>query len=387
MRIVVAPDSFKGSASAVQVGEAMTAGLRKVWPQAEVDMIPLADGGQGTVEAMVRATGGKTRTVRVTGPLGEPADAMYGILPDGTVVIEMAQASGLTLVEPVRRNPLRTTTYGTGELIRHALDSGAPSIILGISGSATNDGGAGMAQALGVGLYDAEGKEIGFGGEELAKLHSVDLTRLHPGVHTASIVVACDVDNPLCGPAGASATYGPQKGATPEMVEKLERALSHFADVVEAKLGQSFRDVPGAGAAGGLGFGLMAFLGAKLQPGIKILAAATRLEERVRRADLVFTGEGQMDWQTAHGKTVAGVASIAYSWGVPVVVISGGLASGHESLYDRGVAAMLSILPGPMSLSESMAQATLLIEAAAERAARLIEVGRLSVKGQTQQHT
>lgn len=381
MKIVVAPDSFKGSASAVQVGEAIAAGLRKVWPQAAVDVIPLADGGQGTVEAMVRATGGETRTVRVTGPLGEPVDAKYGVLPDGTVVIEMAQASGLTLVEPARRNPLLTTTYGTGELIKHALDSGARSIIVGIGGSATNDGGAGMAQALGVKLYDAEGKEIGFGGGELMKVHCVDLSGLHPGVRTASIVVACDVDNPLCGPTGASATYGPQKGATPEMVEQLDRALAHFADVVEAKVGKSFRNVPGAGAAGGLGFGLMAFLGARLEPGIKIVAAATRLEERVRQADLVFTGEGQTDWQTAHGKTVAGVASIARLWKVPVVVISGGLGKGYESLYDRGVAAMLSIVPGPMGVNEAMAQAVPLIEAAAERAARLIELGRLCPKG------
>ncbi|MGB9867429.1 MAG: glycerate kinase [Bacillota bacterium] len=377
MRIVVAPDSFKGSASAVQVGEAMAAGLRKVWPDAEVDVVPLADGGQGTVEAMVRATGGHTRTVRVTGPLGEPVAATYGILPDGTVVVEMAQASGLTLVEPIRRNPLLTTTYGTGELIRHALDSGARSIIVGIGGSATNDGGAGMAQALGVGLYDENGKPIGFGGGELARLRAVDLSGLHPGIKTASIVVACDVDNPLCGPTGASATYGPQKGATPEMVDQLDRALAHFADVVEAAIGRSLRNVPGAGAAGGLGFGLMAFLGAKLQPGIKIVASATRLEERVGKAHLVVTGEGQTDWQTAHGKTVAGVAEIARSQGVPVLVISGGLGKGYESLYDRGVAAMIPIVQRPMELAEAMAHAIELIEGAAERAARLMELGRM----------
>ncbi|MGE5543235.1 MAG: glycerate kinase, partial [Bacillota bacterium] len=342
MRIVIAPDSYKGSATALQVGGAMADGLRAVWPEAAIDLAPVADGGQGTVDALVLAAGGTTRTAVVTGPLGAPVNAKYGILADGTAVIEMAQASGLMLVKPGDRNPLVTTTYGTGELIRTVLEGGARTIIVGIGGSATNDGGAGMAQALGVSFLDENGREIGRGGGELARVTRVDLSRLHPAVRNRGVrvLVACDVDNPLCGPAGASRTYGPQKGATPEMVERLDDALARFAGVVERAVGRGFKDSPGAGAAGGLGFGLMAFLGARLEPGIQIVANAARLKERIQAADLVITGEGCTDWQTAHGKTAAGVARIARECGVPAIIISGGLGAGHERVYDAGASGL-----------------------------------------------
>ena len=378
MRVVVAPDSYKGSAGALEVAEAMADGLKVVWPDADIDLVPMADGGQGTVEALVRAAGGTVETARVTGPLGLPVTAKYGVLSDGTAIIEMAQASGLTLVRPEDRNPLITTTWGTGELIKIVLDRGAKSVIVGIGGSATNDGGAGMAQALGASLLDENGREIGRGGGELRRLARADLRGLHPAVREGrvEITVACDVDNPLCGPRGASHTYGPQKGATPEMVEELDLALARFADIVEEAVGRRLRDVPGAGAAGGLGFGLMAFLNARLRPGIEIVAGAARLDDRIRRADLVLTGEGRTDWQTAYGKTAAGVARIARSRGVPVVVISGGLGPGYERTYEAGIDALMSVVPGPMSLEEAMEDAVPLIRSAAERVARLIEVGR-----------
>lgn len=376
MRIVIAPDSYKGSLSARQVAEAMAAGVRRVLPEAELDLVPIADGGEGTVDALVAATGGEVRTVTVTGPLGEPVAAAFGLLSDGqTAVIEMAAASGLPLVPPDRRNPLVTTTYGTGELIRAALDAGARHLIIGLGGSATVDGGAGMLQALGARLLDAAGAPIGPGGGALPALARIDLAGLDPRLAECTLTVACDVDNPLTGPRGAAAVFGPQKGATPDMVAALDAALAHLAAVIRRDLGRDVELVPGAGAAGGLGAALLA-LGARLRPGIEIVVEATRLRERLAGAALCLTGEGQTDFQTARGKAPVGVARAAKAWGVPVLCISGGLGAGYEEVYACGIDAVASAVPGPMPLAEAMARGAELVAAAAERAVRLWWVGR-----------
>ena len=377
MKIVVAPDSFKGSVSALEAASAMEQGLRRVFPDAIIEKIPMADGGEGTVQSLVDATGGHIHTRRVVAPLENEVDAQFGILSDGeTAVIEMASASGLTLVAPHERNPLRATTYGTGELIHAALEAGCRRLIIGIGGSATNDGGAGMAEALGVRLLDANGKQIPRGGGNLNQLTSIDVTHLHPAIAETETVVACDVNNPLTGPEGASHVYGPQKGATPEMIETLDRHLAHFDSVLTRTLGTSFNDVPGAGAAGGLGAGLMAFLNAELRLGVDIMIDAVKLKERVNGAAVVFTGEGQLDFQTVFGKTPVGVAKVAKSYGIPVIAIAGGIAEGAEAVYEAGIDAMLGIVQEPMTLEDAVGDATRLIADTAEQAARLIAIGQ-----------
>lgn len=377
MKIVVAPDSFKGSVSALEAAYAIEQGLRRVFPDAVIEKIPMADGGEGTVQSLVDATGGRIQTHRVVAPLENEVDAQFGILAAGeTAVIEMASASGLTLVPADKRNPLRTTTYGTGQLIRAALEAGCRRLIIGIGGSATNDGGAGMAEALGVRLLDANGAQIPRGGAGLGQLASIDITGLHPAIAETETVVACDVNNPLTGPDGASHVYGPQKGATPEMIETLDGHLAHFDSVLTRTLGKSFNDVPGAGAAGGLGAGLMAFLNAELQLGVDIMIDAVKLEERVKGASVVFTGEGQLDFQTAFGKTPVGVAKVAKAHNIPVIAIAGGIAEGAEAVYDAGIDAMLGIVQEPMSLEDAVGDATRLIANTAEQAARLIRIGR-----------
>ena len=377
MKIVVAPDSFKGSVSALEAASAMEQGLRRVFPDAIIEKIPMADGGEGTVQSLVDATGGHIHTRRVVAPLENEVDAQFGILSDGeTAAIEMASASGLTLVAPHERNPLRATTYGTGELIHAALEAGCRRLIIGIGGSATNDGGAGMAEALGVRLLDANGKQIPRGGGNLNQLTSIDVTHLHPAIAETETVVACDVNNPLTGPEGASHVYGPQKGATPEMIETLDRHLAHFDSVLTRTLGTSFNDVPGAGAAGGLGAGLMAFLNAELRLGVDIMIDAVKLKERVNGAAVVFTGEGQLDFQTVFGKTPVGVAKVAKSYGIPVIAIAGGIAEGAEAVYEAGIDAMLGIVQEPMTLEDAVGDATRLIADTAEQAARLIAIGQ-----------
>lgn len=377
MRIVVAPDSFKGSMTAARVAGAMARGIRRALPGAEVVEVPMADGGEGTVQSLVDATGGRVVPATVTGPLGEPVAAFYGLLGDGvTAVIEMASASGLPLVPPERRNPLVTTTRGTGELIRAALDAGCRRFIIGIGGSATNDGGAGLAAALGARLLRADGTPVGPGGGGLAELDRIDAAGLDPRLAGCTFTVACDVDNPLCGPRGASAVFGPQKGATPEMVAVLDRNLARYADLLLRDLGRDVRDVPGAGAAGGLGAGLLAFLGATLRRGVEIVVEATGLAEKLAGASLCLTGEGRTDFQTAHGKTPMGVAQAARRHGVPVICLSGGLGQGYERVYEVGIDACLSMVPGPMRLEEAMARGEELMEAAAERAVRLWLAGR-----------
>ncbi len=323
MKIVVAPDSFKGSLTAMEVADALEQGIKKVYPNTQVDKIPMADGGEGTVQCLVNATQGKIYDKEVVGPLGESVHASFGILGDRiTAAIEMASASGLPLVPPDRKNPMIATTFGTGQLIKAALGHGCQKMIIGIGGSATNDGGAGMLQALGVQLLDKNGKEIGFGGAKLARLAQIDISKIDSRIKDVKILVASDVQNPLCGDTGASRIYGPQKGATEEMIIVLDAALSHFADIIKRDLGKDIKDIPGAGAAGGLGAGLMAFLDAELKPGIDIVINAVQLEKIVQDANLVITGEGEINGSTIYGKTPIGVARVAKKYQIPVVSIS-----------------------------------------------------------------
>lgn len=376
MRIIVAPDSFKGSLSALEVAQAMARGVRAVFPGAEVIEVPIADGGEGTVEALVMATGGSLRKAAVRGPLGDPVQAFWGVLGDGrTAVLEMAAASGLTLVPEGGRDPRLASTCGTGELLKAALDAGLRRIILGIGGSATNDGGAGLARALGVRFLDETERELPEGGGALAQVARVDLAGLDSRLQDAEILVACDVDNPLCGPRGATAVFGPQKGATPEMVRELDVALAAFARVAARDTGRDVAGIPGAGAAGGLGAGLLFFTPARLRPGVEIVLEAVDFEAKVQGADLVITGEGRTDAQTAMGKAPVGVAAVAKRQGVPVVCLSGGLGDGAEAVLAMGVDALASAVPGPLSLEGCMAAGATLVEAATVRVCRLLVVG------------
>ena len=377
MRIVIAPDSYKGSVSAVDVARAMERGVLKIFPDAEIHKIPIADGGEGTVEALVAATDGQVRQCEVTGPLGERIVANWGVLGDGvTAVMEMASASGLPLVAREKRNPRTATTYGTGELMRAILDAGLRKIIIGIGGSATNDGGAGMARALGVRFVDAMGKELPDGGAALAGLASIDLEGLDPRLQETQLTVACDVDNPLCGPRGASAVFGPQKGATLEIVAELDAALWHYSLIAQKTTGRLVAELPGAGAAGGLGAGLLLFTPAVLKPGVEIVLEAVRFSERVEGATFVLTGEGRTDFQTAFGKAPVGVARAAKRHRVPVFCLSGGLGEGADETLSQGIDAVLSICDRPMSLDECMAQGSQLIEAASTCLCRVIRSAR-----------
>ena len=376
MKITIAPDSFKGCLGALEAALAMEEGARRVFPEAEFAVVPMADGGEGTVRALVEATGGEFVSEEVADPLGRPIKATYGILKDGlTAVMEMAAASGLPLLAPEERNPLLTSTLGTGQLIKAALDRGCRGMIIGIGGSATVDGGMGMAQALGARFLDEGGKPLGPEGDELARLDRIDLSGFDPRTRGTEVWVACDVDNPLLGPNGAAKVFGPQKGATPEMVATLEANLTRFAEVVKRDLGKDVTEFPGSGAAGGLGAGLAAFLEAKVQPGAEVVARAAGLEEKMKGSALVITGEGRIDRQTAHGKTVCGVAAIAKRMGVPVVAIAGSLGEGAEEVIHLGVDALADIIDGPMTLEEALAQARSLISDASERVCRLLAVG------------
>jgi glycerate kinase len=378
MRIVVAPDSFKGSLSALGVAEAMERGIHAVFADAEVIKVPIADGGEGTVAALVSATGGRLEQCVVPGPLGDPVTAVWGVLGDGrTAVIEMAAASGLPLVPRHLRDPRITTTAGTGRLVKAALDAGLRKIVIGIGGSATNDGGTGMATELGVRFLDAQGRPLPPGGAALARLARIDLAALDLRLAQTEIMVACDVDNPLTGPRGASAVYGPQKGATPEMVQELDHALGVLAQVATRATGREVADQPGAGAAGGLGAGFLWFSRAQLRPGVEIVLAATGFEAKVADADLVITGEGRTDAQTAMGKAPVGVAAVAKRHAVPVVCLAGGLIEGADAVLAHGIDALASIVPHPMPLEECTEHAAQLIEAAAARVCRLIRVGTM----------
>ena len=363
MKIVIAPDSFKESLTAMEVANEIERGFRTVLPNAEYVKMPVADGGEGTVQSMIDATNGSLIWTTVTGPAGDKVNAFYGILGDSyrgsekTAVIEMAAASGLHLVTGEQRNPLFTTSYGTGELIVDALNRGIKHIIIGLGGSATNDGGAGMAQALGAHLLDADDKPIAPGGAALATLQQINLTDLHPLLTQCRFEVACDVNNPLCGDHGASAIFGPQKGATSEMVEQLDTALNHYADVI-AKAGiKDNRHLSGVGAAGGMGLGVMAFLDAQLKPGIDIVMHTVDLASHIKGASLVITGEGRLDSQTLHGKTPMGVAGVANSLNVPVVAIAGCVSDDANILLEHGFSALFSITPRALPLAEVLANA------------------------------
>ena len=376
MKIVIAPQTFKGSISALDAAAAMRDGVLRVFPDAETVLVPVADGGDGTLETLVDGSGGEVRTATVTGPLGETRSAAWGAMGDGrTAVIEMARTSGLALVPRERRNPLTSTTRGLGDAIRAALDDGFRRFIIGIGGSATNDAGAGMAQALGASLLNADGDELPPGGAALAALSRIDLSALDARAAEASFLVACDVSNPLTGHEGASAIYGPQKGATPEMVESLDAALGNFADVARRDLGVDVERLRGAGAAGGLGGGLVAFLNAELRAGVDIVLDTVGLDANLAGADLALTGEGSLDYQTVYDKGPIGVAERAGRFGIPTIAIAGTLGDRHQLVYERGIAGALSIVDAPMTLDEASERAAELIADAAERAMRLMAVG------------
>lgn len=375
MKIVIAPDSYKESLTALEVATAIEAGFRQVLPTADYIKLPMADGGEGTVQSLIDATGGTRIDTTVTGPLGTPVPGFFGLLGDGTTaVIEMAAASGLHLVPPAQRNPLRTTSFGTGELIQAALDRGARHIILGIGGSATNDGGSGMAQALGIRLLDRNGADIGFGGGALAHLTTIDRCHLDPRLASVKLEVACDVDNPLCGPTGASAIFGPQKGATPAMIQQLDANLAHYADAIHQQLGRDIQSTPGAGAAGGLGAALLGLLDARLRPGIDMVAEAAGLAEAVQDADWVITGEGRIDRQSIHGKTPIGVARIAKQYQRPVIAIAGSVAPDAAVVHQHGIDALFSVVPGAMPIEQALAEAAVNVETTARNVAALIQL-------------
>ncbi|MGR5282958.1 glycerate kinase [Photobacterium damselae] len=377
MKIVIAPDSYKESLTAMEVACAIEAGFRKVLPEAEYIKLPMADGGEGTVQSLVDATGGEIITARVTGPLGEQVDGFYGLMGDGhTAVIEMAAASGLHLVAPEQRNPLQTTTFGTGELILAALNQGAKHIIVGIGGSATNDGGIGMAQALGIRMLDSQGKEIGYGGGALARLATIDMSGLDPRLAQVELEVACDVDNPLCGEKGASQVFGPQKGATPEMVAQLDANLAHYAELIKTQLGADVKEMAGAGAAGGLGAALLGLLQARLRPGIEIVMDAVNLADVVQDADLVITGEGRIDSQTIHGKTPIGVARTAKRFNKSVIGISGSLSNDCDVVHEHGIDAVFSVVPRSVTLAEALRDAAFNVELTARNVAAMYRLSR-----------
>lgn len=378
MKIVVAPNALKGSLSASAAAKAMENGIRKVLPDAEVVKIPVADGGDGLVDVFLNALSGVPVTCSVSGPRdGEPVQAEFCFVKEGqAAAIEMAKASGLALLPENKRNPLLTTTYGTGQLIAEALRMGARKLTIGIGGSATNDGGIGMASALGIRFLDAEGRNVDPVGGNLSRIRKIDRSGLNPLVAQAKIEVACDVDNPLIGPRGATRVYGPQKGATPEMLELLEDGLINLAGLLREECGFDVAALPGAGAAGGLGAGLVAFLGAELRKGIDLVFSAVHLAERMQGAQLVLTAEGQIDFQTRFGKAPAGVAGVARTQNIPCIAIAGGIGSGIETLHEAGVTAVFTLCPGPVALSVAMEKGAEFIAAATEQIMRLFLAGR-----------
>jgi glycerate kinase len=378
MKCIIATDSFKGSNSAKRVCEAVREGMSRIFPDAQYLIVPVADGGEGTTEAVLGAVRGELRSCTVTGPLGKPVEGSYGLLDGNRAVIEMASASGLPLVPESKRDPRKTTTYGTGELIKAALDAGCREILVGLGGSATNDCGVGMAQALGVSFQDNAGGEIGFGGGELSRIAGIDASALDPRIKETKISVACDVTNPLCGPRGASAVYGPQKGAAPETVRELDAALEHCASIILRDLGAAIADIPGSGAAGGLGGGLVGFLGAVLEPGIDAVLSLVHFDKLLEDADLVITGEGKLDHQTIYGKVPAGVALWAKRAGdIPVIAIVGDIGKGFEAVYDVGIDVVISSVNKAMPLSEAMENSRELLVETGERVGRLLKIGKL----------
>ncbi|WP_373891330.1 glycerate kinase [Weissella confusa] len=375
MKFVIAPDSFKESMTAQEAAVAIQAGLQKIYPDAEYELVPMADGGEGTVQSLVDATDGEIITAEVQNPLDETVKAFYGVLGDQqTAVIEMSAASGIQFVTTETKNPSITTTYGTGQLIKDALDRGMRRFIIGLGGSATNDGGAGMAEALGVRFLDENGQQIARGGAALATLHEIDMSNLDPRVAESEFLIASDVTNPLVGETGASAVFGPQKGATPAMVAELDAALTNYATVIKCQLGIDLANTPGAGAAGGLGAGMLAFTQAKIQSGISLVVEATDLAAKAANADVAFVGEGAIDFQTQYGKTPMGAAQAIKqaSPNAKVIGLAGYVGDGIEALYDLGIDAVFSIVPGAVDLPTAMKTGEANLTRTAENIARLL---------------
>lgn len=374
-RYLCAPDSFKESLTAMEAARAMAQGIENADHDAEVRCLPMADGGEGTARALVDATGGSMRAVPVHDPLGRPVEGHFGLLADGTTaVVETAEASGPALLEAKERNPLIASSYGTGELMLAAVRSGAKRIIVGLGGSATNDAGAGLLQALGVRLLDKNGNDLAHGGAALANLTTIDISTMDPALKNVAITAACDVTNPLTGPTGASAVFGPQKGASKDDVATLDAALAHFAQVIDSQLGVAVNDVPGAGAAGGIGAALKGFLNAEFRPGIAIVIEQSGLDAAAQWADVVFTGEGSIDFQTKFGKTPAGVAETAKRHGKPVIAVAGHIGTGIDELHEVGIDAVFGIAPGAASLSELLADAAANVTRTTEQIVRTLQL-------------
>ncbi|KGK86690.1 glycerate kinase [Desulfosporosinus sp. HMP52] len=380
MKIVIAPDSFKGCLNALEVAKAMRMGVQRVYPESNIEMIPMADGGEGTVDAILSSVKGVKIEVSVTDPLGRPIQASYGLIDNGqTAIIEMAAASGLTLLTYKEKNPRITSTYGTGLLIRDALERGVNKILLGIGGSATNDGGAGMAVALGVKLHDSEGRALPLGGEALLDLASIDMSEINPRLSEVKIEVACDVQNTLCGSEGASAVYGPQKGASPDDVRILDAALKNLGEHISLVKGTNLLELSGGGAAGGLGAGAVGFLGAQLRAGSQIILEVSNAEEKIKDADLVLTGEGRTDFQTAYGKVPVGVAALAKKYSVPVLVISGSVEGSPDAFFAQGIQTCFSVSEGPGTLDQAFAKVKSQLERTVWRVMTVWKLGRDSV--------
>jgi glycerate kinase len=373
VKIVIAPDSFKGSISAIEAAEAIERGVKRCFPQAETIKVPIADGGEGTMDCLLKSSGGQKVQEQVTGPLGQLVTAEYGILHSGNIaIIEVAQASGITLISKEKRNPLNATTFGTGELIKKALDDGCRHFILALGGSATNDGGAGMLQALGMRLLDEQGKEVGWGGANLKQIHSIDDSSWDPRIAESQFLIASDVQSPLIGPEGATHIFGPQKGATQEMIEQLEHNMIAWADLIEQKTGIRLHHMAGAGAAGGICGAFLAFFPVTIKRGIDVVIEYTGIHESLKGADLVITGEGQIDEQTASGKTPMGIAQEAQKHNVPTIALAGSVGNGIDKLYQHGIKAVFSIVNSPMTLKEAMDQAAPLLEYTTEQVIRSI---------------
>lgn len=379
LKILIAPSGFKESLAADEVAECIANGIARVLPDAQIRKVPLVDGGEGFTKALVEATAGTLHPLTVTGPVGEPVAAHFGFLGGAgpkTGVLEMAAAAGLRLVPHTERNPLKTTTYGVGELTKAALDAGAERILVGCGDSGTNDGGAGMAQALGIRLLDNSGQDLALGGSELMHLATIDLSDRHPRLEAVQIDVACNWHNVLCGPKGVARVFGPQKGASPEIVEQLAAALDHYAEVIERDLGIDVRELPGSGASGGLGTGLHALLGATLYPRYEIVMQYLELDHLLQDVDLVFTAEGSIDFQTPHGKIPVEVARRAKHYGLPVIAIAGTIGQDAQINLEHGIEAYATILKAPCTLSDAIANAPTLVTDAAEQTMRLVLLGQ-----------
>jgi glycerate kinase len=374
--IVLAPNAFKGSLTAANAAKAMARGVLKAYPQAQICEVPFADGGDGLSDIFMDLFQGESRFVSVTGPLGKKIVASFcWVVDQGLAAIEMAKASGLALLAPNELNPLEATTFGTGELIKAALDFGIEHVIVGIGGSATNDGGVGMAAALGVKFLDKLGHEVQPIGRELQRIMQIDITGLDPRIFKTRIQVICDVDNPLIGENGAAWVYAPQKGANAEQVKELELGLVNLASVIEKYLGKNVRFLPGAGAAGGLGGGLYSFLNAELRPGVQVTLDLVGLKEKIQDADLVLTAEGRIDEQIAYGKGLAGVACCARDHNVPCIVVAGSIAEKLPDLDTLGINAVFSLCPGPVSLEDAMENASNYLERTSEQVVRTFRAG------------